>query len=105
MSTSETVSARSALSSVPPLSNDQERNHLIEAELIRLIAAQALTGFIEGVLAFGVVILVFWHVVALWRLLVWALVMGLLNLPGAAIMWRFHKEKSSPQQMHPLKTG
>lgn len=97
MSASETVSARSALSPAPPLSNDQERSRLIEAELNRLLAAQALTGFIEGILAFGVVILVFWHVVALWRLLVWTLVMGLLNLPGVAILRWFHQEQSAPQ--------
>jgi signal transduction histidine kinase len=66
----------------------------IEAEHVKLIAAQAPIGFIVGALTVGVMVLVLWNVVSPWRLWAWVVGMGVVTLPVFLMVWRFRQAPS-----------
>lgn len=70
---------------------EHERPQRIEAEQVRLIVAQAMTGFVIGVLTVGVLAAVLWSVVPLRVLLGWVVVMGILTLPVFMMILRFRQ--------------
>jgi signal transduction histidine kinase/DNA-binding response OmpR family regulator len=79
----------------------QERLLQIEAEQIKLIVTQAMTGFVIGVLTVGVLAFVLWNVVAPVVLCTWVVIMGALALPVFVMVWVFRRNPPSPQQMRP----
>ncbi len=73
----------------------------IEAEHVKLIAAQAPIGFIVGALTVGIIVLVLRNVISPWILVAWVIWMGAITLPAFLMMWRFRRV--APGQQHARK--
>ncbi len=81
-----------------PHADEQALRARIEAEHVKLIAAQAPIGFIVGVLTVGVMVLVLRNVISPWTLLAWVVGMGVVTLPVFLMVWRFRRVAPGQQQ-------
>jgi heme/copper-type cytochrome/quinol oxidase subunit 4 len=90
----------SSASSIASLLHTDEQALLarIEAEHVKLIAAQAPIGFIVGVLTVGVMVLVLRNVISPWTLLAWVIWMGIITLPVFLLVWQFRHVAPGQQQ-------
>jgi hypothetical protein len=79
----------SGLSESQPAPGLAERALRVEAEQVKLLYAQAFTGFVVGTLTVAVVVFILWNAVDLRWLLAWVAFMGVVTLPVFVVVCRF----------------
>jgi signal transduction histidine kinase/CheY-like chemotaxis protein len=74
----------------PPTDADVAIDSQIDAELVRYVIRQAPIGFAIGFVAVAGVVGVLWHATSRVALCGWVIGIGLLTIPVARTVWRFH---------------